>query len=608
MTSQPLINVSIIRDRQILAVDASSPLPHEALLTWRDQPPSPPPAGGIKGGSPATSVSSPLGRQGIRLRIYIFVGMGNSCQNGTYGNNYQNSNRFQNDRFASRYVDGNDTEDCYSGSSRASLAGALRQGLNLKSPVLGYKTPNVRELYTLGRELGQGQFGKTYLCTEISTGCQYACKTILKSNLRCVSDIEDVRREIQIMHHLSGQKNIVTIKDAYEDEQAVHIVMELCAGGELFSKIQKRGHYSERKAAELIKIIVGIIETCHSHGVMHRDLKPENFLLLDADDEFSVKAIDFGLSVFFRPGQVFREVVGSPYYIAPEVLEKRYGPEADIWTAGVILYVLLTGVPPFWADTQSGIYEKVLDGRIDFKSNRWPRISDSAKDLIKKMLCPYPSERLKAHEVLKHPWICDNGVATDRALDPSVLPRLKQFSAMNRLKKLSLQIIAERLSEEEIVGLREMFKAMDTKNRSVVTFGELKGLKRYSSVFKDTEINDLMEAADDTTSTINWEEFIAAAVSLNKIEREKHLMAAFTYFDKDGSGFITVDKLQKACMERNMEDTFLEEMILEVDQNNDGQIDYAEFVTMMQSNNFGLGWQTVESSLNVALREAPQVY
>uniref|UniRef100_A0A0E0F0F4 non-specific serine/threonine protein kinase n=1 Tax=Oryza meridionalis TaxID=40149 RepID=A0A0E0F0F4_9ORYZ len=477
--------------------------------------------------------------------------MGNSCQNGTYGNNYQNSNQFQNDRFASRYVDGNDTEDCYSGSSRASLAGALRQGLNLKSPVLGYKTPNVRELYTLGRELGQGQFGKTYLCTEISTGCQYACKTILKSNLRCVSDIEDVRREIQIMHHLSGQKNIVTIKDAYEDEQAVHIVMELCAGGELFSKIQKRGHYSERKAAELIKIIVGIIETCHSHGVMHRDLKPENFLLLDADDEFSVKAIDFGLSVFFRP---------------------------------------------------------VLDGRVDFKSNRWPRISDSAKDLIKKMLCPYPSERLKAHEVLKHPWICDNGVATDRALDPSVLPRLKQFSAMNRLKKLSLQIIAERLSEEEIVGLREMFKAMDTKNRSVVTFGELKGLRRYSSVFKDTEINDLMEAADDTTSTINWEEFIAAAVSLNKIEREKHLMAAFTYFDKDGSGFITVDKLQKACMERNMGDTFLEEMILEVDQNNDGQIDYAEFVTMMQSNNFGLGWQTVESSLNVALREAPQVY
>ncbi|KAG8083963.1 hypothetical protein GUJ93_ZPchr0010g9265 [Zizania palustris] len=470
------------------------------------------------------------------------------------------------------------------------------------------KTPNVRELYTLGRKLGQGQFGTTYLCTEISTGCQYACKTVLKDKFRNIADIDDVRREIEIMHHLSGQMNIVTIKDAYEDEEAVHIVMELCAGGELFNKIQQQGHYSERKAAELIRIIIGIIATCHSLGVMHRDLKPENFLLLSTDDDLSVKAIDFGLSVFFKPGQVFTELVGSPYYIAPEVLQKRYGPEADIWTAGVILYVLLSGVPPFSADTQKRIYDKVLEAHIDFEANPWPGISDSVKDLIRKMLCPCPSERLKAHEVLKHPWICDNGVATDRALDPRVLYRLKQFYAMNRLKKLSLQVIAERLSEEEIVGLREMFKAMDTNNRGVVTFSELKeGLRRCNSVFKDTEISDLMEAADNDSTTIYWEEFIAATVPLNKIEHEEHLMAAFTYFDKDGSGYITVDNLQKACMERNMEDTFLEEMILEVDQNNDGQIDYAEFVTMMQSNNFGHGWQTVESSLNVALMEAPQV-
>ncbi|KAL5232344.1 hypothetical protein ABZP36_031120 [Zizania latifolia] len=146
-----------------------------------------------------------------------------------------------------------------------------------------------------------------------------------------------------------------------------------------------------------------------------------------------------------------------------------------------------------------------------------------------------------------------------------------------------------------------MFKSMDANNRGVVMFGELKeGLRRYNSVFKDTEISDLMEAADNDSTTIYWEEFIAATVPLNKIEHEEHLMAAFTYFDKDGSGYITVDNLQKACMERNMEDTFLEEMILEVDQNNDGQIDYAEFVTMMQSNNFGHGWQTVESNLNVA--------
>ena len=170
--------------------------------------------------------------------------------------------------------------------------------------VLGHKTPNIRDLYTLSRKLGQGQFGTTYLCTEVATGVDYACKSISKRKLISKEDVEDVRREIQIMHHLAGHKNIVTIKGAYEEPLYVHIVMEVCAGGELFDRIIQRGHYSERKAAELTKIVVGVVEACHSLGVMHRDLKPENFLLVNKDDDFSLKAIDFGLSVFFKPGNV----------------------------------------------------------------------------------------------------------------------------------------------------------------------------------------------------------------------------------------------------------------------------------------------------------------
>lgn len=171
--------------------------------------------------------------------------------------------------------------------------------------VLGHKTPNIRDFYTLSRKLGQGQFGTTYLCTELATGVDYACKSISKRKLISKEDVEDVRREIQIMHHLAGHGNIVTIKGAYEDSLYVHIVMELCAGGELFDRIILRGHYSERKAAELTKIIVGVVEACHSLGVMHRDLKPENFLLVNKDDDFSLKAIDFGLSIFFKPGKMF---------------------------------------------------------------------------------------------------------------------------------------------------------------------------------------------------------------------------------------------------------------------------------------------------------------
>jgi calcium-dependent protein kinase len=198
------------------------------------------------------------------------------------------------------------TTDAHGGHASAPPAAGMRRPAAGAPPdlgsVLGHPTPNLRDLYALGRKLGQGQFGTTYLCTELATGVDYACKSISKRKLITKEDIDDVRREIQIMHHLSGHRNVVAIKGAYEDQLYVHIVMELCAGGELFDRIIQRGHYSERKAAELTRIIVGVVEACHSLGVMHRDLKPENFLLANKDDDLSLKAIDFGLSVFFKPG------------------------------------------------------------------------------------------------------------------------------------------------------------------------------------------------------------------------------------------------------------------------------------------------------------------
>lgn len=179
---------------------------------------------------------------------------------------------------------------------RVSSAG-LRAG-----SVLQTKTGNFREFYTLGRKLGQGQFGTTFLCVEKTTGKEYACKSIAKRKLITSEDVEDVRREIQIMHHLAGHPNVISIKGAYEDAVAVHVVMELCAGGELFDRIIQRGHYTERKAAELTRTIVGVVEACHSLGVMHRDLKPENFLFVSQEEDALLKTIDFGLSVFFKPG------------------------------------------------------------------------------------------------------------------------------------------------------------------------------------------------------------------------------------------------------------------------------------------------------------------
>ena len=168
--------------------------------------------------------------------------------------------------------------------------------------VLPHQTPRLRDHYLIGKKLGQGQFGTTYLCTEKTTGTRYACKSIPKRKLLCQEDYDDVWREIQIMHHLSEHPNVVRIKGTYEDSVFVHIVMELCAGGELFDRIVAKGHYSEKQAVQLIKIIVGVVEGCHSLGVMHRDLKPENFLFESPDEDAKLKATDFGLSVFYKPG------------------------------------------------------------------------------------------------------------------------------------------------------------------------------------------------------------------------------------------------------------------------------------------------------------------
>ncbi|XP_010930818.1 calcium-dependent protein kinase 28 [Elaeis guineensis] len=469
--------------------------------------------------------------------------------------------------------------------------------------VLPYKTPNLRDHYRIGKKLGQGQFGTTYLCVDKADGAQYACKSIPKRKLLCREDYEDVWREIQIMHHLSEHANVVRIRGTYEDALFVHIVMELCAGGELFDRIIQKGHFTERKAAQLIKTIVGVVEACHSLGVMHRDLKPENFLFASADEDAVLKATDFGLSVFYKPGETFCDVVGSPYYVAPEVLRKYYGPEADVWSAGVILYILLSGVPPFWAETEAGIFRQILQGRLDFESEPWPGISDSAKDLIRNMINRDPKKRFTAHEVLCHPWIVDDKVAPDRPLDSAVLSRLKQFSAMNKLKKMALRVIAENLSEEEIGGLKELFKMIDTDNSGTITFDELKdGLKRVGSDLMESEIQALMHAADiDNSGTIDYGEFLAATVHMNKLEREENLISAFSFFDKDGSGYITIDELSQACRQFGLDDVHLDDMIKEIDQDNDGQIDYSEFAAMMRKGNGGIGRRTMRNSLNISL-------
>ncbi|CAN6470403.1 unnamed protein product [Victoria cruziana] len=414
----------------------------------------------------------------------------------------------------------------------------------------------IEDKYVVDRELGRGEFGITYLCIDKDTRELLACKTISKRKLRTAVDIEDVRREVAIMNHLPKDCNIVGLKEAREDDGAVHLVMELCEGGELFDRIVARGHYTERAAAAVAKTIVEVVQLCHKHGVIHRDLKPENFLFANKKENSPLKAIDFGLSIFFKPGERFSEIVGSPYYMAPEVLKRNYGPEIDIWSAGVILYILLCGVPPFWAESEQGVAQAILRGLIDFKREPWPSISDNAKNLVRQMLEPDPQRRLTAKQVLEHPWLQNAKKAPNVPLGDGVKTRLKQFSMMNRFKRRALRVIADHLSIEEVEDVKEMFRMMDTDNDGAVSHEELKaGLHKFGSQLAESEVQILMEAVDaDNNGTLNYEEFIAVSVHLQKMANDEHLRKAFSFFDKDGNGFIELEELREALVEEGVSD------------------------------------------------------
>ncbi|KAK4763063.1 hypothetical protein SAY86_008831 [Trapa natans] len=455
--------------------------------------------------------------------------------------------------------------------------------------------PTGREIgarYELGRELGRGEFGITYLCTEKSTADKFACKSISKKKLRTAVDIQDVRREVAIMKHLPHHPNIVSLRDTFEDDTAVNIVMELCEGGELFDRIVARGHYTERAACAVMRTIVEVVQMCHRHGVMHRDLKPENFLFANKKETSPLKAIDFGLSIFFNPGERFNEIVGSPYYMAPEVLKRDYGPEVDIWSAGVILYILLSGVPPFWAETEQGVAQAIIRSVVDFNRDPWPRVSEAAKDLVKKMLNPDPSKRLTAQEVLEHPWMQNAKKVPNVSLGETVKARLKQFSMLNKLKKRALRVVAEHLSVEEVAGIKEAFQMMDTSKRGKINLNELKvGLQKLGQPVSDSDLQILMEAADiDGDGTLNYAEFVTVTIHMKKITNDEHLHKAFSFFDQNNSGFIEYEELRDALNDE--EDTNSDEVINaimhDVDTNKDGKISYEEFAAMMKA---GTDWR-----------------
>eukprot|EP00271_Cylindrocystis_brebissonii_P021072 TRINITY_DN735_c1_g2_i1.p1 TRINITY_DN735_c1_g2~~TRINITY_DN735_c1_g2_i1.p1 ORF type:complete len:632 (+),score=82.58 TRINITY_DN735_c1_g2_i1:271-2166(+) len=291
----------------------------------------------------------------------------------------------------------------------------------LMPPLLWRPFVRIEEFYSFKQELGKGNFGVVRMCVELATGQRFACKTIEKSTLRTVASREDVCREIEIMESLAGgHEGIVSLKRVFEDQKHVHMVMDLCEGGELFNDLLDRKRYDEFEAADVFSQLVSAVGFSHSKGVLHRDLKPENILLSSRTSTVvkkgrerqvyaKIKLADWGLSVLLN-GQWGKDSwtgqAGSPFYMAPEVVKgERYDLKADVWSLGVILYILLSGIPPFWGETDEKIFAAIKAGRYDIESGVWERVSESAKGLIRSMLRRNPAKRPTLEQLAGHPWL-----------------------------------------------------------------------------------------------------------------------------------------------------------------------------------------------------------
>lgn len=256
--------------------------------------------------------------------------------------------------------------------------------------------------YELCEEIGRGRFGTVFRCVSLQTGESFAVKSIDKNSLSDTVDRECIDKEPKIMLLVSGNPHVVQIYDVYEDDQHLHMVTELCDSSDLYDRITNRV-FSEAEAAVFMKPLMEAIAHCHRRGVAHRDIKPDNILF---ESRNRLKLADFGSAECFRQGDLMSGIVGTPYYVAPEVLAGReYSEKVDVWSAGVILYTMLAGIPPFYGDSAREIFEAVLRANIRFPTRLFHSVSLSAKDLLRRMLCKDVSRRFTAEQVLRHPWM-----------------------------------------------------------------------------------------------------------------------------------------------------------------------------------------------------------
>lgn len=445
---------------------------------------------------------------------------------------------------------------------------------------------SIYALYDFREELGVGSYGRVVSAVHKKTRDRRAIKIINKLAIQSDEIRKKIMSEVEIQRRLD-HPNIVRIFEFHEDEFNLYLVMELCTGGELLDSIARIGCLSEGQTASYMKQLLSALVYMHSLNIVHRDLKLEN-MLIEKPNSNILKIADFGIATELKPNRTLTMTIGTINYIAPEVINRKYDSQCDLWSCGVIMYILLSGTLPFNGGSKKKSMSRIQKGKYSLAGNRWDLVSDEAKFLISKLLELNPKIRFNAKTAFEYNWIQE---AKSPKIRPSLLQttanNLKNFMETHKFQRAVIRYITSQLlSQVEKNDFILIFRTLDKAGNGKLTEKELIPYckKIFGDSFSDTEIHQIMARVDtDNSGYIDYSEFIAAAMDKKKLLSEEKLEAAFKAFDTDHNGKITAQEL-KYFLESNVkiDISAYNKLIQQVDKNGDGAIDFDEFKEMMK--------------------------
>lgn len=433
------------------------------------------------------------------------------------------------------------------------------------------------------RVLGDGCNGEVKLATRKGEekGEKFAVKVLNFANTT-QEELALFKSELEIFLRMD-HPHIVRLYDVYESKSQLHLVMECMEGGELFERVRDHKKFSEAETAELMRQMLLAVNYMHSHGIVHRDLKLENFLF-DKKDSSHLKLIDFGFSSLWSQGGKMHLACGTLSYAAPELLNRSYTSQCDLWSLGVIGFILMSGRMPFSGlDSTKGYC--ICAGKYSFKPEHWAGVSENAKDFIRALMEVDPNKRLTAQTALEHTWIAQrHSIVCGESMtgvDSGVADALYRFGHASKFRRCCMEMVAWSLSNDERAKVRDCFLSMDKNNHGTITLGELKEALSEKLNLPDAEVRTIFAALDSNhDQEIHYSDFLAAMVSTQIDLSDVLMCSAFKKLDTDCSGYITAGNLREIFGDR-FEGESVEAMIAEADQLRDRRISYDEFVTYL---------------------------